>query len=385
MIIKREIEGELVGLMKEYPVVTLTGPRQTGKTTLARSTFSKFSYCNLEKPEIRNLAENDVNALFDAYPPPAIIDEIQRVPQLLSHIQSIVDEKKENGLFLLTGSHQLTLNQEVTQTLAGRTALLTLLPFTISELNQYNISYDRDRQIYTGFLPRIYDQKQNPTKTYRNYLQTYIERDLRLLLKVKDLRLFENFLYLLAGRTGQLVNLSSIANDLGVSSETLRHWLSILEASFIVFLLYPYYENFGKRIIKSSKIYFIDPGLAAYLLGIENASQVARDPLLGGLFENMVIMEAVKHRLNKGLDPKLFFYRDNNDNEIDLLYKKHNTLIPIEIKAAKTFNEHLTKGIHFMRKISKKTAEGYLIYAGDLTFKSDAYSVLHFSDTKRVF
>lgn len=385
MIIKREIENELANLMKEYPVVTLTGPRQSGKTTLAKSTFPGFSYCNLEKPDVRTLAQNDANALLETFYPPVIIDEIQRVPQLLSHIQSIVDENKQNGLFLLTGSHQLTLNQEVTQTLAGRTALLTLLPFTISELSQYQINYDRDKQIYSGFLPRIYDQKQNPTKAYRNYLQTYIERDLRQLLKVKDLRVFENFLYLVAGRIGQLTNLSSIANDLGVSSESLRHWLSILEASFIIFLLYPYYENFGKRIIKSPKIYFTDPGLAAYLLGIINASQVARDPLLGGLFENMVIMETVKHRFNKGLDPNLFFFRDSNGNEVDLIYKKHNTLIPIEVKAAKTFNEHLTKGIHYMHKISPKAGKGYLIYAGDLAFKTDSYEVLNFSNTKKIF
>ncbi len=385
MKIKRAIQDELTLLMKEYPVVTLTGPRQSGKTTLAKMTFPEYNYCNLENPEIRNLAKKDTKALFTAFPTPVIIDEVQRVPELLSYIQTIVDKSDENGLFLLTGSNQLSLDQEVSQSLAGRTALLQLLPFSIFELKQLNLNLSRDEQIYRGFLPRIYDKQQEPSKAYRNYFQTYIERDLRQLIKIKDLGSFEDFIKLLAGRVGQLLNLNSLANDLGISSTTLAQWLSVLEASFIILRLRPYYENFGKRIIKSPKIYFTDVGLVAYLLGIEKPVQVSRDPLLGGLFENMVVLEAVKARLNKGVDPNLFFFRDNNGNEIDLIYKKHNKLVPIEIKAAMTFNNKLLKGIGYFRKISKKASGGYLIYAGNMNTKGDNYEVMHYSDTYRIF
>ena len=381
MIIKREIQNELESLMKEYPVVTITGPRQSGKTTLSKSTYPHFNYCNLENPEIRQLAENDPNAFFSRFNCPIIIDEIQRVPQLLSYIQIIVDNEKENGMFLLTGSQQLSLGEAVSQSLAGRTALLQLLPFSIKELSLEGISLTRDELIYKGFLPRIYDQNQNPTKSYRNYFQTYVERDLRQLLKIKDLVHFESFVRILAGRVGQLLNINSISNDLGISSTTLFHWLSVLEASFIITKLYPYFENFGKRMIKAPKIYFTDVGLVSYLLGIENAEQVSRDPLLGGLFENMVVIEAVKTRLNKGLDPNLYFFRDSNGNEVDLIFNKRTGLIPIEIKAAMTYHPKLTKGISYFQELNKKVKSGYLIYSGSLTFESKTINVINFTET----
>jgi uncharacterized protein len=385
MIIKRTIQGELISLMKEYPVVTLTGPRQSGKTTLAKITYPDFVYCNLENPEIRKLAETDANAFFNTFRCPVIIDEIQRVPQLLSYIQTIVDRENENGMFLITGSHQLSLDEAVSQSLAGRTALLRLLPFSIDEIKSFKLNLNRDEQICTGFLPRIYEKKQNPFKAYRNYFQTYIERDLRQMIKLKDLGIFDDFIRLLAGRIGQILNIHSLSNNLGVSSPTIAHWLSILEASFIIFKLRPYFENFGKRIIKSSKIYFTDVGLASYLLGIETQEQVHRDPLLGGLFENMVVLEAVKARLNQGLEPNLFFFRDNNGNEVDLVYKKQNSLIPIEIKAAMTFNEKFLKGINYFHNISDKAKDGYLIYSGELSFKSRFYKTLHYSKTYEIF
>ncbi len=371
--------------MNEYPVVTITGPRQTGKTTLVKQSFPNYSYINLENPEVRKFAESDPNAFFKTYSPPLIIDEIQRVPELLSYIQIIVDKENQNGMFLITGSHQLLLNQSVSQSLAGRTALLHLLPFSFDELKGFNLDYNRDQQIYSGFMPRIYDKNQSPFKSNRNYFQTYIERDVKQLINVKNLVAFEDFMRLLAGRTGQIVNIHSMANDLGISSPTLLQWMSILEASYIIFRLRPYYENFGKRIIKSPKIYFTDVGLVSYLLGIENPEQVSRDPLLGGLFENMVVMEAVKARLNKGLDPNLYFFRDNNGNEIDLIFKKHNCLYPIEIKASMTYNERLTKSIRFFRKINNKPEKGYLIYAGDLSINNDAFRTIHFTQTSSIF
>ena len=385
MFIKREIQEELLSLMADYPVVTITGPRQSGKTTLARTTYPGYNYCNLENPEIRQLAENDPNSFFKRFTQPLIIDEVQRVPHLLSFIQVLVDEKKEKGLFLLTGSHQLSLSEAVSQSLAGRTALLRLLPFSIKELLSIDIKLNRDKLMFTGFLPGIYDNKLNPTKAYRNYFQTYVERDLRQLLQIKNLSNFENFVRLLAGRVGQVLNLHALSGDLGVSSTTLAEWLSVLEASFLVFRLQPYFKNFGKRIVKSPKLYFTDVGFVCYLLGIETPEQVARDPLMGGLFENMVVMEAVKTRLNMGLDPNLFYFRDNNRNEVDLIYKKQKTLIPIEIKAAMTFNEHLLKGIKYFQRTSDQAQKGYLAYSGNLTFENDYANVINFKDVYKIF
>jgi len=385
MIIKRAIQDELKSLMAEYPVVTITGPRQSGKTTLAQISYPNFTYCNLENPELRNLASNDPNTFFNSFQWPLIIDEIQRVPQLLSYIQTIVDSNKKNGMFLLTGSHQLALGDAVNQSLAGRTALLRLLPFSISELRSGSIELSRDEYLYRGFQPRIYDQNQDPTRANRNYLQTYIERDLRQIMQIKDLGLFENFIRLLAGRVGQVLNLHSISRDLGVSSTSLAKWLSVLEASFVIFKLQPYFSNIGKRLVKSPKVYFTDVGLVSYLLGIENPGQVLRDPLLGGLFENMVVMEIVKQRLNKGLDPRLYFFRDNNKNEVDLICDSHDGPIPIEIKAAMTYNEKLVKGVGYFQKINKNARKGYLIYSGDLSLKTQNFDVINFKDIKVPF
>lgn len=385
MLIKREIQAELEALMSAYPVVTITGPRQSGKTTLGRMAFPAYNYCNLENPEVRRIAENDPKAFFNRFAQPLIIDEIQRVPQLLSYIQVIVDEKKKMGMFLLTGSHQLLLSEAVSQSLAGRTALLRLLPFSIQELNSADIRLSRDEQIFTGFMPGIYDNSLDPYKAYRNYFQTYVERDLRQIMQIRNLTNFEHFIRLLAGRVGQVLNLHSISGDLGVSSTTLADWLSVLEASFLVFRLYPYFENFGKRLVKSPKIFFTDVGFACYLLGIETPQQVTRDPLMGGLFENMVVMEAVKTRLNKGLDPNLYYFRDNNRNEVDLLYKKHEMLIPVEIKAAMTFHENLLKGIRYFQRTSGKAQKGYLAYSGDLVFENDFAKVINFRNLYTVF
>lgn len=385
MIIEREIRHEFKKLVESYPVVTITGPRQAGKTTLARMEYPHYQYCNLENPEIRKLSADDPNAFFQEFKYPLIIGEVQRNPELLSYIQVIVDEKDEKGMFILTGSHQLDLHQAITQSLAGRTALLHLLPFTIGELNSAGIRQERDEYIFRGFLPRIYKDNLDPTRAYRNYFQTYIERDLRQMINLKNLTQFEIFLKLLAGRTGQLVNLNSLSNDVGVSGTSLKGWLSILEASFIIFRLHPYFENFGKRIIKSPKIYFTEIGLVTYLLGIENTDQISRDPLIGNLFENMVVNEALKARLNKGLDPNLFFYRDNNGNEVDLIYKRSRELVPIEIKSAKTWNRNLCKGIDYFRKISPNAGEGYLIYSGDLAPDFGAIKVRNFTRTYEIF
>ena len=384
-MILRQIARELTATANEFPVVTIIGPRQAGKTTLARMQFPNHAYANLEAPDIRLLATSDPHAFFSQFPPPVIIDEIQRVPELLSTIQILADSSHQRGQYILTGSHQLRLQEAVAQSLAGRTALLRLLPLSISELKATGITHTRDEFIYQGFMPRLYNEKVNPTRLYRNYCQTYIERDIRQMINLRRLTDFENFMRLLAGRVGQILNLSSLSNDIGVSSTTLKEWLSVLEASHTIFRLNPYFENFGKRIIKSPKIYFTDVGLASYLLGIESPAHAARDPLIGNLFENMVVIEALKARLNAGKEPELYFYRDNKGNEVDLLFRQNRQLIPIEIKSAMTFNPEFAKGIAQFRKIASSAQKGHIIYAGNLTPELSHASVLHFTDVDNIF
>ena len=384
-MIVRQIARELAATANEFPVVTIIGPRQAGKTTLARMQFPNHAYANLEAPDIRTLATSDPHAFFSQFPPPVIIDEIQRVPELLSTIQVLADSSHERGQYILTGSHQLRLQEAVAQSLAGRTALLRLLPLSISELKATGITHTRDEFIYQGFMPRLYNEKIDPTRLYRNYCQTYIERDIRQMINLRSLTDFENFTRLLAGRVGQILNLSSLSNDVGVSSTTLKEWLSVLEASHTIFRLNPYFENFGKRIIKSPKIYFTDIGLASYLLGIESPALAARDPLIGNLFENMVVIEALKARLNAGKEPELYFYRDNKGNEVDLLFRQNRQLIPIEIKSAMTFNPEFAKGIAQFQKIASSAQKGHIIYAGNLTPELPHASVLHFTDVDHIF
>ncbi len=386
-MIKRDIHETVLKLAGMFPVVTITGPRQSGKTTLARMAFPEYGYCNLEHPETRSLAQIDPRSFFVQFPSPVIIDEIQRVPGLLSYIQVLVDEQKQNGMYILTGSQQLSLDASISQSLAGRTALVTLLPFSINEATQFeSVHFQRDQWIFNGFLPRIYDQGQEPLFAYRSYLHTYVERDVRQLVNLKELSTFEKFLKLLAGRIGQVINASSLANDTGVSATTISNWLSVLEASFIIFKLHPYFENFGKRVIKSPKIYFIETGLACYLLGIENEKQVGRDPLLGGLFENLVVIEALKARTNQGLDPYLHFYRDSHHNEVDLLYKHGDRLIPIEIKSSQTFHPDFAKSVTRFSALTEHSDRGYVVFGGTHSFETpEKVKVIGFDKVSGVF
>lgn len=384
-MINRAIQSQLLRLWESYPVVTITGPRQSGKTTLARATFPDFRYVSLEKPDIRRVAEADANAFLSSYPPPIIIDEIQRVPQLLSYIQVMVDESGKNGQYLLTGSHQPQLNAGVAQSLAGRTGLLRLLPLSIQELTEAGISLERDEYLFKGFMPRVYNNPLAPQTFYSDYFATYIDKDVRQMINVKNISAFETFIKLLAGRTGQLVNQSSLANDVGVSSNTIAEWISVLEASYIVFRLPCYYENFGKRLIKNQKLYFTEVGLVTWLLGIHDPAQVARDPLFGGLFENMVVVEAVKARLNAGLDPELFFFRDSAGTEVDLLFRKdHDRLIPVEIKGGMTWNKEFAANILKLRKLSPKFSDGFVVYGGDLTPEIDLIKFINFKNSSLI-
>lgn len=377
--IPRDISKELDLCAREYPVVSLIGPRQSGKTTLVREQFPEHDYVNLEQPELRELAVRDPKALLARHSGPVILDEIQRAPGLLSYIQVLADEEREaRGRWVLTGSDQLRLREGVSQSLAGRTALLTLLPLSFSELEGHVDGQSWMWWTLNGFMPRLYRDGLRPTRLWRDYYQTYIERDVRQLIQLENQSGFERFMKLLAGRVGQLVNLNGMAGEVGVAQSTLNHWLSVLEASFIVFRLPPYYRNFGKRIIKSPKLYFMDTGLAACLLGLETPEQVERDPAAGGLFENMVILDALKSRLNRGKEPRLYFYRDSNGNEVDLLYPQGEDVIPIEIKSAQTFHDDFAKGIRHFRKTTSSPIRGRVIYAGSTEFASDEYEAVHF-------
>jgi len=363
-IIKRQITNELKSLSEQYPVVVITGPRQSGKTTLAKMCFPKLEYISLEDPDTRDAVLTDPRAFLKNITNGAIIDEIQNTPNILSYLQGAVDNKEIKGKIILTGSSQFELMKNVSQSLAGRAAILKLLPFSIAELKTFK-SESVPELILKGFYPRIYSQKQEPFRAYRNYFETYIQRDVRQFINLKDASLFRKFVKLCAGRIGQIFVASSIANDVGVSVTTVSSWISILEASFIIFMLEPYYENFGKRLIKSPKLYFYDTGLASYLLGIERLEQLSRDPLRGGLFENLAIIELLKKRFNAGLDHNLFFYRDSNGNEVDVLYKKADAFKAFEIKSAETYSVDFNKGIDVVQKVLKNRLEkSYVVYAG---------------------
>lgn len=378
MYIKRQIEQEIRDMAASYPVVTLTGPRQCGKTTVIKHIFQHYPYINLEAPDILDEIKADPRRFLRLHKEGVIIDEIQRYPELLSYIQVVVDEEKKLGQFILTGSNQLALSAAVSQSLAGRTALLNLLPLSITEVGNIK-NNEVDHYLFSGFYPRIYEINMPPVKYYRDYVGSYVERDIRQLIHIKDISLFKKCLKLLAGRLGQILNYQSLANEVGVSGHTIKAWLSILEALYIIKLLPPYFENFGKRAIKSPKIFFIDVGLACYLLGIREISQVERDPLRGALFENMVIMEFFKMRYNKGETGDLYFFRDNNQNEIDLVFKQGAQLVPVEIKSSETFQSYFLKGLEKFNEIANNTPPiGFLIYAGEKSMSIRSSHVLNF-------
>ena len=380
-MIYRTITKELLTQLREYPVVTVIGPRQAGKTTLVRNVLPDYSYVSLEDPENRQLANDDPKAFLKRFSGKTIFDEVQRTPHLLSYLQGIVDEEGTNGRFVLTGSHQLELRAAITQSLAGRTGILHLLPLSIGELHDAKITFDDfESYIVHGFLPRVYDQHQRPRTAYANYYQTYVEKDVRQLIQLKDVSLFEKFIKLLAGRVGQIINYQSLSNDVGVGAPTIKQWLSILEASFIIFKLPPYYKNFGKRVIKSPKYYFTEIGLLAYLLGIEKNTQVSRDPLVGNIFENLAVIEVLKSRYNQGRNAELYYFRDSNGNEIDLLCKTGDGLVGVEIKSASTWNNSFSKSLTNFSESNEKLAGRIVVYSGSRIDLSSGVQVRSYKD-----
>lgn len=365
-MIPRDLTNSLKMMAGVYPIVTLIGPRQSGKTTLARESFPGYTYVNLERLETRRFAKEDPKGFFESYPPPLVIDEVQNCPELLSEIQVLSDSLKKNGSFILTGSQQLSLMQGVTQSLAGRTALLTLLPLSLRELAQVGVRKSRNESILWGGMPRIYDSGIEPGVYYRDYFSTYVERDVRSLMKIKDFDKFEIFVKLLAGRIGQVFNASALAGDVGVSSKTIGEWVALLETSNIIFKLRPWFGNLGKRLVKSPKIYFTDVGLAAMLLGIENTQQLSRDPLLGNLFENLVVLEVMKSAFNENRMIEFFYFRTDTGVEVDLLFKVENRWTAVEIKSASSVNSDYFKNMDKLAKLPGfESLDKNLVYSGE--------------------
>ncbi|MBS3764545.1 MAG: ATP-binding protein, partial [Planctomycetes bacterium] len=355
-MIPRHLTEELVRTAEEYPVFSVTGPRQSGKTTLVRNTFTGYDYVNLEMPDVRERAQSDPRGLLEQYSHRVIFDEVQRAPDLLSYLQPMVDEDDTAGRFGLTGSQNFLLNESVSQSLAGRCGILHLLPFSRSELERgsYRPLESLDdiceqsnssspavlsfELLLKGFYPRIHDKNLRARNWYRNYFQTYVERDVRQLVNIGDMETFERFVRFCAGRNGQLLNMSALANDCGVAHTTIKRWISVLEDSFIIMLLKPYYRNFNKRLRKSPKLYFLDTGLLCYLLNIRTADELRIHNMRGPVFETYVISEIYKQIQNRGKDSSIYFWRDSNDREIDLLIDAGPTPMPVEIKSARTIN-----------------------------------------------
>lgn len=365
-MVVRAASQKLKQLVTKFPVVGLLGPRQSGKTTLAKELFPKKPYVSFENQDTVLLAIRDPRAFLSAYKNGAVFDEIQRAPQLLSYLQELVDaHKKKAGLFVITGSQNLLLLETITQTLAGRIAFIQLLPFSLAELRDTNFGKQTlDGFLFRGGYPRLYQQRIAPTDYYPNYLLTYVERDVRQIKNISNLALFQRFLKICATRTGQQLNYSAIANDCGIDQKTVLNWLGILEASFIAFRLQPYYNNLGKRLLQMPKLYFYDTGLCSSLLEIENEKQMANHPLRGALMENLMIIELLKSRLNRGLRSNLFYWRDRTGNEIDLLLDQSDAVVPIEIKSSTTFHLDFLKGIRYWQKLNPKLKSSYLVFNG---------------------
>lgn len=365
-MIKRKLFSKLESLAGQYPVVSLTGPRQSGKTTLVKAAFKDWGYVSLEEPDVREFASKDPRGFIEAYPRRFVLDEIQRAPDLFSYIQTHVDDLGEQGIYILTGSSNFGLLEGISQSLAGRVAILELLPFSFSELEQAGrLPGSIEEFMFTGTYPRIYDMNLEPSQWYSNYVATYLERDVRRIKNVTDLSLFQQFLKMCAARSGQILNLSSLGNDCGITHNTAKSWLSILQAGYIVYLLRPHFRNFNKRLIKSPKLYFYDSGLVSYLLGISSPDILKIHSHRGALFESWVVSELLKGRMNRGLKENIYFWRDNVGHEIDCVAERGDRLLPIEIKSGKTISADFFKGLKFYTALSQDTAvQPTVVYAG---------------------
>lgn len=371
-MIERNIEKKLTHLASKFPIVTLTGIRQCGKSTLLRNCFDDYRYVSLEDIDIRQMAQSDPRGFLQNFPSKTIIDEAQYAPELFSYLQTRVDEVNDTGMYILSGSHNFLLLESVSQSLAGRTAVLRLAPLSVSELTKAKkLPATINEWLFTGGFPRIYDKEIAPTDYFPSYIQTYIERDVRMLKNIGNLSAFTMFIKLCAARIGQLLNIQSIATECGITVNTANSWLSILETSYVVFLLKPYYRNFNKRLVKTPKLYFFDTGLAASLLGMTNSEQIGLHYMRGELFENMVIVEKAKSYYANGLEPQMYFWRDSNQNEVDLLTENGTELHAYEIKSSATMNNDHFKGLKRFAAVANLPVENQtVIYGGDTSMST---------------
>lgn len=387
-MIKRELTSILKHLAEQFRVLAVLGPRQSGKTTITQETFNNHTYVSLEDTDTRAFAETDPRAFLQLYHNDhgIILDEIQHVPSLLSYIQTEVDRTKKKGYFILTGSQNFLLNEKITQTLAGRVAIFTLLPLSVHELQQANmLPHDINTLMLQGSYPPIYADNVNPLYWYPSYISTYIERDIRQIKNITNASLFQTFIKLCAGRIGQLLNVSSLANDCGISAVTAESWISLLEMSYIVFRAQPHYKNFSKRVVKTTKLYFYDTGLACSLLEIDNPKQLATHYLRGGLFESFVFSEILKMQYNRGFTPHPYFWRDKIGHEVDCVIERGGKLYAIEMKAGKTITSDYFDGLDYWNKLALSDAgTSYLVYAGDESQQRTIAHVLKWQDITKI-
>lgn len=363
-MVQRHLYSKVQQLLEKFPIVAITGPRQSGKTTFSKQLKQEYSHVNLEDLTNREFAKNDPRGFLDTYKNGVIIDEIQYVPELFSYLQVYTDERNQVGEYIITSSQNFLLMQQISQSLAGRVALFTLLPFSYQELKNTKYHYSSwEQYAINGSYPRKITFDISTSDYYSNYLSTYVERDVRLLKNITNLDLFQKFIYLLAGRVGQLFNQSSLGNELGIDNKTISAWMSLLETSYIAYRLYPYNTNFNKRIIKTPKIYFYDTGLLSYLLGIKNEQEISLHFAKGGIFENLIITEFMKNSYNNGEHPTYYFWRDHANNEIDLLIENHPSIDIYEIKSSSTIKQDFFKGLNYFKGLNTNT-NAHLIYGG---------------------
>ncbi|MFP4515023.1 MAG: ATP-binding protein [Parcubacteria group bacterium] len=383
-MIKRKLTKEILQLKKEFPIVTIIGPRQSGKTTLVKDIFKNYKYVSFEDPDIRELVKDDPRGFLKQYDKNVIIDEVQRVPEFFSYLQTHVDKTKKKGSFILTGSHNYLLMENISQSLAGRTGIVTLLPLSMEELPKDNIN-NLNKIIYTGFYPRIFDQNIRPNSFYKSYVNTYLERDIRMIKNISNYSSFLRFLKLIAGRCGQILNIKTIAEDAGISYHTAENWISILETSYIIFKLQPYYNNFNKRIIKTPKIFFYDTGLLSYLLGIRKEEELNNHYLKGNIFENFIVSDIIKFDYNQGNLKSFYFWQDNNGKEIDLVIDSGKEIKVIEIKSSSTIRNEFFKNLISWRELqTQKKQTDFLFYTGDMNITRKGVKVLTWKDLVKI-
>lgn len=385
-MIKRELAKIIKKLRPKFPVITVTGPRQSGKTTLIKSICTDIPYVSLEDIDMRNNAIDDPRGFLSNFPKGAVLDEAQRAPGLFSYIQGIVDEKKDVH-FVLSGSQNFLLLQNITQSLAGRAAILKLLPFSLTELSEENILFETfEEAIFKGLYPGIYDNDIDPSFFYPSYISTYLEKDVRQIKNIENQNNFSKFIKLCAGRTGQLLNINSLAVDAGVSPNTAKSWLSVLETSYIIYYLQPYHKNFNKRIIKSPKLYFYDTGLVCSLLGIESTQQVKTYYSKGALFENLIINEFLKNRLHNGKTPGFYFWQNKTKQEIDLIIETPNRPIPFEIKSGMTMQNSFFTNLKYWQKLTEEVTSNFnVIYGGNQSFNTSNGNFISWRELQKVF